>query len=202
LRRRSLWIWLGLIPILMLVSSPRTFAQEESPKQFIYYTLGQQSFALSAGIFVPLFLQEFGGDTSSTNLSLGAVGSLQWGTHLDNHWMLGAEIGGMFCSSTLKNSVLMLPITAKGTYIFHAFPFEFPVFLGAGINVLKYESQSHLDFILKPGFSSMWKYSSSWAFGVNFAYWWIPQGATGDQDKEMARIGNFLEITATAKYSF
>ncbi|MBA7549038.1 hypothetical protein ES705_41509 [subsurface metagenome] len=98
--------------------------------------------------------------------------------------------------------LLMLPITAQVAYIFHVYPFELPLFIGMGMNVIKYEDQSHIDFILKPGFSSLWKYSSSWSFGLNFVYWWIFQAATGSQDDSKARMGHFLEITPTLQYSF
>ena len=94
----------------------------------------------------------------------------------------------------------MLPITVKASYIVHIFPFEIPIFLGAGINISKYEIQAQLDFMLKPGFSVIWKYNPSWGFGLNVVYWWILQPWV--QDTSMSVMGNFLETTLTAKYSF
>ena len=94
----------------------------------------------------------------------------------------------------------MLAITAKAAYIFHVFPFEFPIFLGAGMDIVKYGAQSHLDFILKPGFASLWKYNVNWGFGLNVVYWWVPQPWPEEPSKGL--MGNFLEVTLTAQYSF
>src|SRR4030042_501550 len=59
--------------------------------------------------------------------------------------------------SLQDNFMYMLSFTAKASFILHAFPFEFPIFLGVGMDIIKYGAQSHLDFILKPGFASLWK---------------------------------------------
>jgi hypothetical protein len=175
--------------------------EEEKPAPLSVYSMGQQCFALSFGLFIPLFFMDFdGGILDSTNLKLGGFGSLQWGIHLDNHWLVGAELGGIFSKSLVENFMYMLAITAKGEYIFHAFPFEFPVFLGAGMDIIKYGAQSHLDFILKPGFATMWKYNLNWGFGLNVVYWWVPQPWPEDPSK--ALMGNFLEVSLTAQYSF
>lgn len=178
------------------------FGQEEGePGKVAVYSLGQQTIAISAGLFIPLFYQSFSGAYSgSTNLSLGGCGSLQWGIHLDNHWLVGLELAGMFSQSVQKNYLYQVPITVKGSYSFHAFPFEFPVFLGLGMDIVKYREQAHINFILKPGFSSLWKYNLSWGFGLNAVYWWVLQPWASDESK--GRMGNFLELTLTAQYTF
>jgi hypothetical protein len=194
--------------VLLLVSGALLPAQEQQPakpakpeKPLSVYTLGQQVFSISLGLFVPLFFQDFQGAlTDTTNLALGGFGSLQWGVHLDNHWLVGAEVGGIFSQSLHEDFLYMLPITAKAAYIFHIDPFEIPVFLGAGMDIVKYAAQSHIDFILKPGFSALWKYNLNWGFGLNVAYWWVPQPWRPDPSK--ALIGNFLEVSATAQYNF
>ena len=191
----------ALCAIVLLACPGLAFAQEEErPAQLSVYTLGQQTFVLNLGLFIPLFLQDFDGAVSDTNLSLGGAGSLQWGIHLDNHWLVGVEVGGIFSKSLHASIFYMLPITVKGAYIFHAFPFEFPVFLGAGMDIVKYGPQSHIDFILKPGFSSLWKYNVTWGFGLNVVYWWVPQPWAEVPNE--GRMGNFLEVSATAQYSF
>jgi hypothetical protein len=194
--------YIRAILVLVIVLGPLQWAtaQEAEAQEIAYYTLGQQSLSISAGMFIPLFFQSFTGQVSSTNLSLGGVGSFQWGAHLDNNWLIGAEVGGMFAKSAYENLMVILPITIKASYIFHIYPFEIPLFLGTGISILKYESESDINFMLKPGFSVLWKYSSSWAFGMNVTYWWILQPWKTDPD--MSRMGNFLEITPTAQYSF
>lgn len=175
--------------------------QEQTEDQpFTVYTLGQQTLSLSAGLFIPLFFQSLDGDYSKTNLSLGGAGSLQWGLHLNNNWMVGVEVGGMFSKSLQENTLYQVPITVKGSYIVHFFPFEFPIFVGTGMDIVKYTDQVHLNWIIKPGFSSIWKYNANWGFGLNVVYWWVLQRWKYDPD--LGRMGNFLEVTATAQYNF
>ncbi len=191
-----------LLAFVVLLTPVLASTQEaEKPAPISTYSLGQQSFALSLGLFIPLFFLTFNGEIPDpTNLKLGGFGSLQWGVHLDNHWLVGAELGGIFSKSLNENFMYMLAITAKGSYIFHAFPFEFPIFLGAGMDIIKYGAQSHIDFILKPGFATMWKYNVNWGFGLNVLYWWVPQPWPEEPSK--GRMGNFLEVSLTAQYSF
>jgi hypothetical protein len=188
--------------VLLFLPVSGVFCQDEGKQaQVNVYSLGQQTISISAGLFIPLFFQSFDGQLSeSTNLSLGGSGSLQWGIHLDNHWLVGLEIAGMFSKSLQKNFLYQVPITVKGSYSFHVFPFEFPVYLGLGMDIVKYTEQTHLNFILKPGFSSLWKYNISWGFGLNVVYWWVPQ--PWSPDPSLGRMGNFLEVTLTAQYSF
>ncbi len=165
------------------------------------YSLGSQTISISAGVLIPLFYQTFQGQVvGTTNLSLGGMGSLQYGLHLDNHWLLGLEVGGSFNHSIRDNFLYMVPISLKGEYIFHLFPFEFPVYLGAGMAILKYRDQAHINLILKPGFSTVWKYNTEWGFGLNLVYWWVPQPWPKDPAK--SRMGNFLELSLTAQYNF
>jgi hypothetical protein len=194
----------ALLLVILLAAPATAFAQEEEPaapaSPLSPYSLGQQTFALSLGLCIPLFFMDFDGGTADTNLSLGGLGSLQWGLHLDNHWMVGAEIAGMFSKSLQESMFYMLAVTAKGTFIFHVFPFEIPVFLGAGMDIIKYGAQSHIDFILKPGFSTLWKYNVNWGFGLNVVYWWVLQ--PWPENPGMGRMGNFLEVSLTAQYGF
>lgn len=196
-----------LLALLILCLPVLTLSAQEEPEQgpdtaepFTVYALGQQTLSLSAGLFIPLFFQDFDGAYERTNLKLGGAGSLQWGIHLNNNWMLGLEVGGMFSRSIQDNTLYQLPITVKGSYIVHFFPFEFPIFVGTGMDIVKYTDQVHLNWIIKPGFSSIWKYNFNWGFGLNVVYWWVLQ--PWSTQPELGRMGNFLEITLTAQYNF
>ena len=191
-----LFLYLPCIPVM----GQDQEEEQDKEQPFTVYSLGQQTLTLSAGLLIPLFFQSFDWDYSKTNLSLGGVGSLQWGIHLSNNWMVGVEVGGMFSKSVQENTLYQLPITVKGTYIVHFFPFEFPIFIGTGMDVVKYTDQVHLNWIIKPGFSSIWKYNINWGFGLNVVYWWVLQ--TWSPDRSLGRMGNFLEVTATAQYNF
>jgi len=191
-----------LAVLLGLVGGPALFAQESDAAPVEFYTMGQQSLQLSAGLFIPLFFQSFGGGGSPTNLTAGGAGALHWNVHLGNNFLVGLELSGSISRSPLENYLLMLPITIKGGYIFHIFPVEIPVSLGIGVNLIKYQTQSHADLILKPAVSPMWRYNSSWSFGLNIEWWWDFQFATGDQDSSQARMGHFLTLMPTVQYNF
>ena len=191
-----------LTALLVLAVPPAAFSQEAEPAPVEYYTMGQQSLQLSAGLFIPLFFQSFDGAGASTNLSLGGAGAIQWSVHLGNRFQVGLEVSGSVSRSPLENYLLMLPITLEGSYIFYVFPVEIPVSLGIGMNLMKYQTQSHIDLILKPSVTPMWKYNSSWSFGLDIEWWMDFQFATGGQDSSGARMGHFLSVMPTAQYNF
>jgi len=195
-----------MLAVLLVLPGAPCLAQEApaeedgAPTTLPVYSFGQQSLYISAGLLIPLFFQSFDGSYLDTNLALGAAGYLQWSVHLDNHWLVGIELGGMFAKSLQENFLYVVPITARASYILHFFPFEVPLNLGAGMAIEKYGDKARVDFILKPGFSTVWKYNMSWGFGLNVNYWWIPQPWRKDPSK--ATMGNFLDISATAQYNF
>jgi len=167
------------------------------------YVLGNQLLIINGGLFLPLFFQELGGTIHDTNLSLGGVGSIQWAAHLSNNMTLGLEGGGMFAFSPNNRSLFMLPITARYAYSLKAYPFEFPLSISGGINFTRLGHSFQILPIVKPGVSAYWNYSSEWAFGINFFYWWVPNVYTGpNPPKEESRLGNFLEISLSAMYHF
>lgn len=189
------------LPCSLALAQDQDQEEEQTREQlFMVYSLGQHTLSLSAGLLIPLFFQSFDGDYSRTKLKLGVGLSLQWGIHLNNNWMVGIEGGGMFSKSIQENTLYQVSITAKGSYIIHFFPFEFPIFIGTGMDIVKYTDQVHLNWIIKPGFSSIWKYDINWGFGLNVVYWWVLQ--PWPQDPSLGRMGNSLEITATVQYNF
>ena len=159
---------------------------------------------INGGLFVPLFFQSLDFQFKGANLLPGGAGSLLWKSYLSNEFALGAEIGGMFAFSAANfpNLLLMLPITVQGTYYVRAFPLEIPIFLGLGLNIVRYLDLTHFDFILKPGFSLYWVYDTSWSFGVNIVYWWVLEPIWDDTFAQKTRLGNFLEISLSALYHF
>jgi hypothetical protein len=163
------------------------------------HTLGDQVLQISAGLFVPLFFQAVSPpDVAVTGLTLGGAGSLQWNAYVSKDIRIGIEVGGMFAFSKRRNTLLMVPIDVKASYVFAAYPFEFPVSLGVGVNVVKYVDDVYVDPILKPGFGVFWQFDVTWSFGLNVVYWWVPHISTAAD----TRFGNFLEITLSALYNF
>ena len=183
----------------------QTEENEEEEKTIVAlagHQLGDQTLALSAGLTIPLFFQEFSGPYHDTNLTLGGTGELQWNAYVAPSVRLGLELAGAFMRSPNQRTLFMLPITAKATYVLGISRFEFPIFLGVGLNLVRYREWSHLDFILKPGAAAYWRYDSNWSFGASAAWWLDFQGTTDSQDPEQARMGNFLAITPSVFYHF
>lgn len=193
-----------LVTAAMSVSAQEGETETEEAEVFIpTYTLGDQMLSINLGLFIPLFFHPFDGAVMSTGLTIGGVGSLQWQAFLNNNLSLGLELCGMFSFSRNLDVLFMLPITARISYTFRSFPFEFPIYLGAGVNFSRHEDMFKIDPILKPGVSVFWNATSEWAFGLNVVYWWIPQIYLGDLPRaSQGGFGNFMEITLSALYHF
>ncbi len=166
------------------------------------YSLGDQTMSINAGLFVPLFLLPSGVVLLTGNppqLTLGAVGSLSWAAYVTPQIRVGADVAGNFTLSPNSNVLLMLPFVVKGSYIFSFYPFEVPVTMGIGANIVKYTTLSTIDLLLRPGVAFYWIYNSSWSFGANLNYWFDMQFNTTASN---TRYGNFLEFSLSALYHF
>ncbi|MCL2704927.1 MAG: hypothetical protein FWE72_01825 [Spirochaetaceae bacterium] len=191
--------------LLICILTINIYAQDEDYEVYDYmYDLGDQIFIIRAGLFIPLFYLSSDFDSYSTNLSIGGVGSLEWSAFINNRITLGGELSGMFAFSPNDRVLYMIPITFKAAYYFRKYPFEFPIFCGAGISLNTIGDSFHADFILKPGASAIWNFNHEWAFGFNAVYWWIPQvySGNGKVPSSHTMFGNFLETTLSAMFRF
>jgi hypothetical protein len=186
--------------------APPGEAPEDEDERSVFaiegHQLGDQTLALNAGLMVPLFFKEFGGETHETNLTVGGLGELQWSAYVTPSLRIGLDIGGAFARSPNDRTLFLMPITAKASWVFGVSRFEFPVSLAAGINIVRYREWSHVDVILKPGVGGYWRYDTNWSFGLNLAWWLDFQPASADQPANQARMGNFLMITPGVFYNF
>ncbi len=165
------------------------------------YALGDQVLSISLGPFIPLFFLAPNGDTAPTQLTLGGTGSISWMAYVSGAVRVGAEIGGMFAFSPNMNTLLALPILARAQYVLTFYPFEVPLSLGVGMNIVKYQDLATIDLLIKPGISGLWIYDSKWSFGLNLAWWWDMQFAAAPNQSE-SRVGNFLEVSFSALYHY
>lgn len=166
------------------------------------HQLGDQTLALSAGVMVPLFYQEFDGAYHDTNLNVGGAGELQWSAYVSPSVRVGIDIGGGFARSPNDRTLFLVPITLKAAWVLDYSRFEFPFSLGAGISIVRYREWSHVDMILKPGVGCYWRYDTNWSFGLNLAWWLDFQTVTKYQEANQARMANFLIITPGVFYNF
>jgi hypothetical protein len=194
--------WSVVAAVLFLAALPLTAQDvpetDPAPSASVY-ALGDQALVISLGPFIPLFFLASNGDTAPTQLTLGGTGSISWMAYLSGAVRVGAEIGGMFAFSPNGNVLLALPILARAQYVLTFYPFEVPLSLGVGMNIVKYQDLATIDLLIKPGVSGLWIYDSKWSFGLNLAWWWDMQFAT---DPAQSRVGNFLEVSLTALYHY
>lgn len=195
----------SLIACLLMLAAATTMAQNVDDEVFVpTYALGDQTLSINLGLFIPLFYTGGPDGTAGANLTLGAAGSIAWNSHITHEFKLGAEVGGSFALTPNRRALFLVPITANASYVFQAFPFEFPVSLGLGMSFARIEDLVKIDPFVRPGVGFYWNYSSQWAFGGNLRYWLIPQIYTdrSPAGSDESRIGNFLELTLSALYRF
>jgi hypothetical protein len=193
-----------MLAMLLLCALPAA-AQQPSEKEkepvVSAYALGDQVLSINLGPFIPLFLLANDGTVSKTNLTLGGTGSIAWSAYVSSAIRIGAEIGGVFAFSRPNlNTLLSLPILARVQYVMTFYPFEVPISLGVGMNIVKYGELKNIDLLIKPGASLMWIYDSKWSFGLNLAWWWDMQFYPSDPTQ--SRTGNFLEVSLSALYHY
>ena len=168
------------------------------------YSLCDQMFIINAGLFIPLFFFDRGGDVMKTNLTLGGNLSFLWQVFLSNHISVGGELGGMFALSPNKHVLYMIPLTVKATYWFRFYPFEIPISLGLGGNLSILEEAAHIDFIAKPQVGFYWNFNEEWAFGLNVTYWFVPQiySGSGKVESGHSMFGNFMDASLSVLFRF
>ena len=173
-------------------------------------SLGDKSFAITAGLYLPLFtvlLHDWPGagydaGVHPPKLSPGGTGALTFSFYLSPNLKLGIQLAGAFSADINRNFLYLVPVTIKGSWEFHPGPrFSIPIHLAAGISMNTWKTDNfRVDMILRPGFGFYFDWSLEWSFGIDFTYWFIPQ--TSLEKPQERSIGNFMDISLTAEYHF
>jgi hypothetical protein len=196
-----------LVLALVLHVVPYAVSQEGEDEEVVsLYSLGDQTFAIHAGIVTTLFFFDLNGNVTAgdeKNLKIGGAGSLEWNSFLNNELSLGVEVGGYFSSTLLGRGLVIVPIAGKLTYFFRVYPFEFPIHIALGGAFTKLEDDLYFGPIVKPGASGYWNLNSQWAFGLKAEYWLVPELYFGDSPPQsQSTFANFLETTLSIFYHF
>ena len=194
---------------------PEESPPEDAPSMPRFRTnsrsLGDKSFAITAGLYLPLFtvlLHDWPSDSRYTagvyppKLSPGGTGALAFSFYLSPNFKLGIQLAGAFSADINRNFLYLVPVTVKASWEFHPGPrFSIPLHLAAGISVNSWKTDNlRVDMILRPGFGFYFNWSLEWSFGIDFTYWFIPQ--TSPEKLHERSIGNFMDISLTAEYHF
>jgi hypothetical protein len=162
------------------------------------YARGDKTFVISLGILIPTVFTGYGLHGDPHNINLGGMGSLAFNYFLGSHLFVGGELGGMFASTLGENMLFMVPFGFRVGYQFLLGRFEFPLSILIGAVPTKYLDQDYLGLIIKPGASGFFRFNSDWSFGLNANWWMVPQWPKDGENV----LGNFLEITLSARYHF
>jgi hypothetical protein len=160
------------------------------------YSRGDHIFGITIGPILPmLFVHETGG-VKEGNIGVGGGGSLMYTYFLTSHLFIGGELGGMFAFTKGENALFIVPMGIRLGYQYILGRFEFPLSLLAGFAPQTYLQKNFFGLFIKPAASAFWRFNPDWSFGLNAAWWWVPQWA------DRTVYGNFLELSLTARYHF
>jgi len=162
------------------------------------YRTGDKVFSITAGITFPTVFSGKGMDGNPSNIKLGGMGRLIYSYFFSSHWFLGGELGGMFSGTGGKNMYFAVPFGVHFGYQFVIKRFEFPIYIMTGGAPQKYTEKDYFGWIIKPGISGFFRYDADWSFGLNVNWWMLPQWPKNGNKV----LGNFLEISLTARYHF
>ena len=171
------------------------------------YGLGDWIVNVRLGLFTPLFLATstpINGQTALvTNLTLGGSLALTVGAYLTPDINVGLEVAGSLAADINQLGFFLVPILAKGAYVFSTPSLEVPVSVAVGAAIMRLGQQNTgASLLLRPGVGVLWRATSTWSFGGSLEYWlaWELLPPTIPTEEQM--LGNFLDITATAVYHF
>jgi hypothetical protein len=126
------------------------------------------------------------------------MGSLAFNYFLGPHLFLGGELGGMFAGTRGENMLYIVPFGIRVGYQFILKRFEFPLTLMVGGAPQKYLDKGYFGLIVKPGAAGFFRFNPDWSFGLNANWWMVPEWPKNGKNV----LGNFLEITLSARYHF
>jgi hypothetical protein len=163
------------------------------------YTRGDQTFNISLGVIVPLFFLYDSGDLMPNKVFVGGVGSLAYNYFVNSNLFFGAVMQGSFSQTFGKNFLYLIPVGITAGYQFVVKRFEFPLSITIGGMTEQYFTYNGYWLFLKPQVSGFFRFNSDWSFGLNLAWWYVPQWTN---TPEKNATGNFMEITLSARYHF
>lgn len=186
--------------ILIMYQSLLCYGKEEYLISLPGHELGDKTFSIEAGLFMPFFYQSFEGDYLDTHLTPGGNLALQFSAYINSFLRLGMELGGALSFDPNMKILLMMTMSFQTTYVISVSRFEFPVFLGAGVNFMKYdEDKNDTLILLKPGFGAFWRWDANLSFGVNISWWWNLEFPI---EESPGMMGNFMHISPVLFYHF
>lgn len=163
------------------------------------YSKGDKTFTITAGLLFPAAFIQKGGTALDNHVKVGGAGSLAYNYFLNPRVFIGGEVGGMFAATLGENYLYIISTGFRAGWQFTLGRFEFPVSLLIGGATQKYLDFDLYGFFMKPSAAVFFRLNTDWSFGLNAAWWWVPQ-KTSEPEKDTQ--GHFFEATLSAKYRF
>jgi hypothetical protein len=166
------------------------------------YSRGDQAFGFSVGVAVPTVFAASSGDILPRNIIIGGTGSLSYDYFLGSNFFVGGELQGMFGPTLGDHMLYIIPVNVRAGYQLVVKRFEFPLSLGFGFAAQQFrtsKSYGYTGFFLKPKASAFFRFNPDWSFGINTAWWWIPQITKNSSESVH---GHFFEATLAVRYHF
>jgi len=197
--------------ILLLICLPvLLFSQEEGsdgesqPDWDTYnadlYSSGDQTFIISLGtVFPAVFFNDGKKMTHNFSPPVGGTGSLTYSYYFNKNFFLGGELGGIFIPTLANNNAYIIPLGVRGGYQFYVWRLEFPLYAALGMSWHKYLNEGYYGMYLKGGAGAYFRFSQDWSFGLNTAWYWLPEW-TKNSKKDV--YGNIIELSLSARYHF
>lgn len=196
-----------------LIAIGHAVPQQASQPASDTFVQGDQMLALGASLMLPVFTYlpaapVDGRNLTGTNLSPGGKLSLRWDAFLNPRLTIGAEVGGMFAIDRHGEPLLMVPVTARLSYLFTADlfglgRFDLPIFVNAGIGFMKLADLFNVNVTLRPGASIYYRYDRNWSFGGSVSAWLMFEPIWGTpRSGSGAGLTTFIDISPQIVYHF
>jgi len=173
-------------------------AEEEalSPNPFLP---GEQTIALGAGVYLPIFILPDTREIVESKLDLGGVFSFSYQYFIARGLAISGTIGGGFNGTIGGRSLFVAPLSFRTAYWWAILPFEFNVGAELGGYLLRLGDYGMIGPFAKVGGGALWRSASSWSLGLQASFWLVPEIHTGSYS-DLTRTGGFTEISALAVY--
>jgi hypothetical protein len=166
------------------------------------YSRGDQAFGISFGVALPTIFAAKDGGVLPRNIIIGGTGSLSYDYFFGPNLFVGGELQGMFASTLGDHMLFIIPVNIRAGYQLVLGRFEFPLSLGFGFAAQQFrtsKSYGYTGFFVKPKISAFFRFNPDWSFGINTAWWWIPQITKNPSESVH---GHFFEATLAVRYHF
>jgi hypothetical protein len=202
MRRAGAFILILLLGFSALIAAQEDPSIETDWDDFSYdiFARGDQTFLVNFGLVFPTVFINQGENIGTAGWNtVGGTGSLIFNYYLTSYLFVGAEAAVMFISTVGKSTVFMIPIGARiGTQFIYD-RFEFPIAATIGVVWQNFLTFSHFGLNFKLSGSALYRATNQWAFGLTTCWYFMPQW-TGTPAQNV--MGNFMDITLTARYHF